>query len=123
MMLALVLAILLLTRAQIRSAELADDAVGKIVQVNESQTKLLDKAIAILSTKEPMAFQALQVMNQHGQYTDDRYDPSDEAEVDRLKAFGMIPADEEGDQDVHDVDSSAGEDEWLFAHGVPGEAR
>lgn len=122
-LLVLALTIHLLTKAQIRSAELADAAVAKVVQVNESQTKLLDKTIAILSTKEPMAFQAMQVMNDHGQYTDGRYDPSDEAEVERLKAFGMIPADAEGDPNGYDGDGGPDEDEWLIAHGVPGEAR
>lgn len=106
-------------KAQTTAAELAAGTVAKVVETYESQTQLLDKAIAILSTKDPMAFQALQVMNTQGLYTDgDRYDPSDEAEVDRLKAFGILPADEEGDLNG---DVSPDEElEWLRTHGVPG---
>lgn len=95
------------------------ETVATVVSVHESQAQLLDKAIAILSSKGPLEFQALQAMNQSGLYTDDRYDPSDEAEADKLKAFGIVPADEEGFPDGL-YGSPTDELDWLRDHGVPG---
>lgn len=108
-----------LAKAQATSAELAASTVNRVVSAHEAQTELLDKAIALLSTQDPMAFQALQVMNGHGQYTaDDRYDPSDEAEADKMRAFGLVPGEEEGDRDG--IGNTDEELEWFRAHGVPG---
>lgn len=111
------LAIRELTKAKLAIAEAGNGAVEKVAQVCESQAQLLDKALALLSAKDPMAFQAVQAMNQTGLYTEP-YDPSDEAEIEKMKAFGIIPADEEGDLDGHG--SPDEEREWLRTHGVAG---
>lgn len=47
---------------------------------------LLDKAIGLLSTKDPLAFQQVQVMSDPSAYDDVDYDPSDEAEIQRINA-------------------------------------
>jgi hypothetical protein len=105
------------TKAQRATSELAAGTVAKVVETHESQTKLLDKAIALLSAKSPLEFQAVQAMSL-GYTEGERYDPSDEAEIDRMRAFGLVPA-EEGDP--HGDSSSDDEElEWFRTHGVPG---
>lgn len=103
-------------RAQELLATKTSEVVASVVSVHVKQAELLDKTIALLSAKGPLEFQALQAMNQTGLYTDEPYDPSDEAEIDKLKAFGMIPADEEGAVNGDEDDELA----WLRDHGVPG---
>lgn len=103
-------------KAQVRTAELSKETVEYLTRAGESQTKLLDKAFALLSAKGPLEFQAVQAMSVG--YTDDRFDPSEEAEADRLKAFGIIPPEEEGD--LNGEGSADEELEWLRTHGVPG---
>lgn len=44
---------------------------------------MVDKAIALLSVKDPIAFQAVQAMDLQDQYTS-HYDPSDEGEISRI---------------------------------------
>lgn len=53
---------------------------------NLQLTMLLDKALALVGTAEPLAFQAVQVMGTpSGGYDDgEQYDPSDEAELQRI---------------------------------------
>lgn len=93
------------------------DLFSKVVEASESSTQLLDKAIALLSSKGPLEFQAVQAMSV-GYTANERYDPSDEAEIDRMRAFGLVPA-EEGDPNG-DSGSDEEELEWLRTHGVPG---
>lgn len=54
---------------------------------------LLDKSIGIIASRDPLAFQAVQAMNLPGGY-DEPYDPSDEAEVERLKKLGREQEDD-----------------------------
>lgn len=97
----------------------ATESISAVAVSHESQTQILDKALALIAAKGPLEFQAVQAMNQTGGlYTEGRYDPSDEAEFDKLKAFGMIPGDEEGTLNGNGSDDE--ELEWLRAHGVPG---
>ena len=51
-------------------------------EVALAQTALLDKALALLSTKDPLAFQAVQAMGYPSQYDD--FNPSVEAETERI---------------------------------------
>ena len=115
----LLLVIRELRKAQTRVVELAGWSIDQAKAANESQAQLLDKTVAILSAKGPLEFQAVQAMSQPGLYNEPEvYDPSDEAEIDRLRAFGIIPTDEEGDPDG--PGSPADEREFLEHLGVPG---
>lgn len=49
-------------------------------------SELLDKALGMLGTKDPLAFQQVQAMSSATPSGYDPYDPSDEAEVARIKA-------------------------------------
>jgi hypothetical protein len=51
-------------------------------EVTLAQNATLDKAIALLSTKDPLAFQAVQAMDLTRQYDD--FNPSMEAEMARI---------------------------------------
>lgn len=51
-------------------------------EVSLAQIRTLDKAIALLSTKDPLAFQAVQAMGYSQQYDD--FNPSMEAEMVRI---------------------------------------
>jgi hypothetical protein len=102
-------------RTQETLATKSAEVIATVVSVHDSQAQLLDKAFALLSAKGPLEFQAVQAMNQSGALYTEPYDPSDEAEIEKMKAFGMIPGDEEGA--VHGEDDEL---EWLRAHGVPG---
>jgi hypothetical protein len=51
-------------------------------EVSLAQVKLLDKAFTLLSTKDPLAFQAVQAMGYTQQYDD--FNPSVEAETERI---------------------------------------
>ena len=51
-------------------------------EVSLAQIKTLDKAIALLATKDPLSFQAVQAMGFASQYDD--FNPSVEAEVERI---------------------------------------
>ena len=51
-------------------------------EVSLAQMRTIDKAIALLSTKDPLAFQAVQAMDFASQYDD--FNPSMEAEMERI---------------------------------------
>jgi hypothetical protein len=53
-------------------------------EVSLAQVKALDKAMTLLATKDPLAFQAVQAMGWPQQYDD--FNPSVEAETDRIHA-------------------------------------
>lgn len=61
----------------------------KLTASSQSATELatlLDKAMGLLGTKDPLAFQQVQVMSTPSEYDGDDYDPSDEAEIERINA-------------------------------------
>src|SRR6478609_12123092 len=54
-------------------------------------TKLIDKQMALLASKGPLEYQAVQLMNQQNlEVVSDDYDPSDAAEIERLKERGSL---------------------------------
>lgn len=50
-----------------------------------SNRQLLDKALGLVATNDPLAFQAIQAMTSPTGYDEPQYDPSDEAELARLR--------------------------------------
>jgi hypothetical protein len=93
-------------------AEKSSRLVETVLLADDARARLLDKAIGLIATKDPLAFQAVQVMNQQGAGYTERYDPSDEAELAR---YGEA---QEGDLDVDDRDRAAREAELEFLHSV-----
>ena len=68
--------------------------VSTVSQISQGETsrqselvRLLDKSTVLLSTTDPLVFQSIQVMNQPDTPGID-YDPSDEAELERLGGKG-----------------------------------
>ena len=52
--------------------------------VSLAQLELIDKCVAIIASRDPLTFQQLQAMNGVVQY-DEWHDPSDEAEIQRMR--------------------------------------
>lgn len=74
-----------LLRQRERKLSLQEASLTAQSQLMIEQTRLLDKAMALLSTTDPLAFQQVQVMSTPSGYDDDQYDPSDEAEIRRIR--------------------------------------
>lgn len=104
----------LLVRTQTRMAETTIRVAESMAAQTAAVISLLDKSVRLLSVKDPMSYQAVSVMDTVGQYTE-RYDPSDEAEEDRLRAFGRKP--EEGD--LNGEDDAEHERRFYDSIGVP----
>lgn len=80
-----------------RMAATALDGQREHTKIMEQQAQLLDKAIGLLATKDPLAFQQVQVMGTPSGYDDaDTFDPSEEAELERIAARNQDLA-EQGD--------------------------
>lgn len=99
---------------QARQSEANTEAVRAVVSTHESAAELLDKTIALLSTKSPLEYQAVQAMNGTVPYTETTYDPSDEAEIARLESISKEG--EHGDEHL----SAEAEADFLQAIGAPG---
>lgn len=54
----------------------------------KAQLDILSKALSIVSSKDPMAYQAIQTMDGYNSVDGGTYDPSDDGEVERLIALG-----------------------------------
>lgn len=52
----------------------------------EALSTLLDKALTMLGTKDPLAYQQVQAMSAPSAYDGVDYDPSDEGEVERIRS-------------------------------------
>lgn len=104
----------LLIRSQQRAMqELQETYRQALSDTQETQRKsidLHDKAITLLSTKDPLAFQSVQAMSSPVPYTDMDYDPSDEAEARRLA--DLRAQDDEGEM------SDAEQREFLRSIGA-----
>lgn len=105
-----------MAQLQAKQAESNTEAVRAVVSTHESAAELLDKALALLSTKGPLEFQAVQAMNGAVPYTEDtRFDPSDEGEIERIEA--MTKGAGYGDDDQLDPEAEV---DFLRAIGAPG---
>ena len=60
---------------------------------------LTDKAMGLLSSKDPMTFQAIQAMGTSSLYPEEDYDPSDRGEFDRLGLESMEEEALNGDEE------------------------
>lgn len=67
------------------------------------QLRLLEVGQALVASRDPLAFQAIQAVGQAEQYTQGSYDPSDEAEVERITERSPSLGDLNGDEELHDV--------------------
>lgn len=95
----LVVLILLLLSSLKQNRELAKLHQSMLEQMSKQETQrvsllmtsnrqLLDKALGLVATNDPLAFQAIQAMGQPSAYNEPTYDPSDEAEFARLESMG-----------------------------------
>lgn len=73
----------LLVRQQKQARELLEQQAVTLRAVQLRQLDLVDKAFALLRAAGPWEFQQVQAMNQAAVY-DEAYDPSPEAEADRI---------------------------------------
>lgn len=90
--------------------------LSDVTGLTGEQLRVIDKLTTLLSTKDPLAFQAVQAMQyQHGYSVpdDEIYDPSDEAENRRLEYREQSERDELNgtERDAYDA---------IFGIHVPG---
>jgi uncharacterized membrane protein YccC len=104
-----------MSRMQEALSEALATVVTATTAADGNRTKLLDKSIALLSVKDPLAYQAVQVMEQATSYNQP-YDPSDEADLERLRIMHQ-EGDVDGPSDGPTVEQ---EREFLAQLGVPG---
>jgi hypothetical protein len=69
-----------------KMATIALEGQREQLKMVEQHSALLDKAIGLLATKDPLAFQQVQVMTASGYDDNTTYDPSEEAEIERIAA-------------------------------------
>lgn len=81
-------------------------------ETRKKELDVLDKALVLLSTKDPISYQAVQAMDFQDQYTS-HYDPSDEGEIQRIH-------EREGDRDGFEERMNDAEREFLddFLPGI-----
>lgn len=83
---------------------------------------LLDKAIALVGTSDPLAFQAVQAMVPDAEYASRApYDPSDEGEIERLNAMGRSAQDEVYNGEDYEAAAELGVEPGFFSQ-FPDEA-
>lgn len=76
---------------------------------------LLDKAIALVGTSDPLAFQAVQAMSPEAEYDGQApYDPSDEGEIARLNAMGRIAQEDIYSGEDFDIAAELGVEPGFF---------
>lgn len=90
-------------------------ATDSLSETSQSQLQLLDKALALVASKDSLTYQTIQAMGSTPSASgDDTFDPSDEAEIARIEAIRGVGKAE---------DDLSGEDgdhlEWLKQLGVP----
>lgn len=95
--------------------EAASSAISALSTVSAKQAELLDKTIALVSTKDPLAYQAVQAMNGYTTQYHEPYDPSDEAEIERMKSLGIDEENQDGDSPF----DPERERDYLASFGVP----
>lgn len=80
-----------------------------------SYNLLIDKAIALVGTSDPLAFQAVQAMNSEAEYEGQApYDPSDEGEIARLNAMGRIAQEDIYSGEDYDIAAELGVEPGFF---------
>jgi hypothetical protein len=77
--------------------------------------RLIDKAIALVGTSDPLAFQAVQAMTPEAEYDGQApYDPSDEGEIARLEAMGRIAQEDTYSGEDYDIAAELGVEPGFF---------
>ena len=74
----------------------------QLSQLQSGPLALVDKAMALVGTSDPLSFQQVQAMTPSTEYDEPDYDPRDEAEIDRIRerapALGIQEDDLNGDE-------------------------
>lgn len=78
--------------------------------VQLAQLALVDKAMALVGTADPLAYQSVQAMSPDSGYSDAEFDPSDESEAERIstRTPGLTRQEEALDGIAQDVLSDFG---------------
>lgn len=76
----------------------------------KGQGVLLDKALAMLGTKDPLSFQSVQYMTPGGYDSGDDYDPSPDGEIARIAARQGTRYGEETEGDLNASELAAAQD-------------
>lgn len=91
----------------------------RATEQESSQTKelsiLLDKALTMLGTKDPLAYQQVQAMSTPSAYDGVDYDPSDEGEVQRIRSrSGALQEEEDLNAEEQELLNDLGVDPYFF---------
>lgn len=88
---------------------------GKIIhEAVENQRQITEHAVDLLASKDALAYQQIRSMDYSVQYSDERYDPSDEAEIERLKRFESLQEEVELDAIDQEIFDEYGNDPLFF---------
>lgn len=93
---------------------------GKVIhEAVENQRIITEHAIDLLASKDSLAYQQIRSMDYSVQYDNERYDPSDEAELERLRRLSSPQ--EEADLDAIDKEifDEFGNDPLFFTPDDP----
>jgi hypothetical protein len=85
-------------------------ALTSSAQTQQALTALVEKGQALVASGDALTYQAIQSMSVAEQYTPTSYDPSDEAEVERIRERSPGLEDVNGPEDLGTVLSELGID-------------
>lgn len=93
---------------------------GKVIhEAVENQRQITEHAIDLLAAKDSLAYQQIRSMDYSVQYDDERYDPSDEAELDRLRRLQTPQEEAELDAIDQQLFDEFGNDPLFFTPEQP----
>jgi hypothetical protein len=94
---------------------------GKIIhEAVDNQRRITEHAIDLLAAGDSLAYQQIRSMDSSMQYDDERYDPSDEAEIDRLRRMQNPQEEAELNGIDQEIFDEFGNDPLFF---TPGQSR
>jgi hypothetical protein len=90
-----VVVLVLMVKWQRQQEERQTEGLKLLNQNNRGQLELLDKTVALLASRDTLAYQQIQVMGASSGYDDAQaYDPSDAGEIERIKHESPLSADQ-----------------------------
>lgn len=93
---------------------------GKVIhEAVENQRLITEHAIDLLAAKDSLAYQQIRSMDVSMQYDEERYDPSDEAELDRLRRLQTTQEEAELDAIDQQLFDEFGNDPLFFTPEQP----
>jgi hypothetical protein len=95
---------------------------GRVIhEAVENQRIITEHAIDLLASKDSLAYQQIRSMDTSIQYEEERYDPSDEAELERLRRLSSLQEEAELNAIDQEIFDEFGNDPLFFTPEQPRE--